>query len=548
MRARLYPAAFALLSCIAANAQSPDWVWANTSSGGAGESASATATDANGDVFVTGAFDGTSITFGSTTLNNEGYTDIFLVKYNSAGQVLWARSGNGLSGEFGSDVAVDAEGNVIIVGYFGSSVLTFGGINVTRTGISGNGFIAKYDPDGNVLWARNVGDDCSLIAVDADPQGSLYATGTFSNEPFTFGSSTLTPMAGLDAMLVKYDAAGDEQWAAGITGDQGDYPECVTVDPWGDVIVGGFFTSSTLHVGNITLSNVSLGGNADGFIAKYNGNGVPQWANGVSGQGIESVHGVATDGAGNVAITGIFDGESLTLGSTTLTNTDPHMITLIAKYTPEGAALWATAAVGGDNQGNGIAVDPDGALLVTGYFAGDALSFGAIDLSPGSVQFDIYVVKCDGAGNFQWGTTAGSDGVDHAWGISTDEAGSAYITGEFGGTDITFGGTTLVGDSAYYDYFVAKLNGSVGIVENTTSAQVLLVPNPASDRCTLRLPQGTKTATVTINDPQGRRMSTSVLGVGEDPMLDVSDLLPGAYEVVVAAAGATRTGRLIIAR
>src|SRR5690242_16056447 len=72
-----------------------NWHWARASAGSSIQFCTGVAADAQGNVYVTGFFDGGSITFGSTTVNSAGNRDIFLVKYSPCGKVVWARSCGG---------------------------------------------------------------------------------------------------------------------------------------------------------------------------------------------------------------------------------------------------------------------------------------------------------------------------------------------------------------------------------------------------------------------------------------------------------------------
>ena len=530
----------------ATTAQSPDWIWANRAGGSGTEDAYATATDADGNVFVTGYFTSTSITFGSTTLNNSGYEDIFLVKYDNAGGVLWARAGNGPGYDEGMGIATDADGNAIIVGFFTSPALTFGSTTIVNTGTYYNGFIAKYDADGNVLWAHNIGGDAleHFYAVASDADGNIYATGDFSSSTITFGSSTLTHVAYSDAMLVKYDANGSEQWAVGITGDFGDQGTGVTTDANGNAIVCGYYNSSVLDMNGGTLTN---GGGRDGFLAKYDANGLLQWAQPVQGTADESLAAVAADANGNVAVTGTFSGATLTIGSTTLLNPLDDESTLIAKFSSAGDALWAVEGQGSSNYGVGIAIDGNNDVVVAGYWEGEGLSFGAITFAPGDFVMDIFVVKCSTDGDFQWATTAGSDGQDQALGIATDDAGSVLVTGWFSGTDITFGSTTLTNSPGSDDLFVAKLNGSTGIGEGPEATVLTMAPNPATDELLLHLPRTMTGGLVLVQDMQGRRVMQQRISGGQ-ATISVSDLARGSYTVSVQADHFAISGRLIIAR
>ena len=99
------------------------------------------ALDASGNIFVTGSFMGTT-DFGGITLITTGFNDIFVAKYDPNGNLLWVRGFGGPSFEFGNTVAVDGAGNVVVVGSFRGSVDFGGGLLASAGG--DDIFVAKY--------------------------------------------------------------------------------------------------------------------------------------------------------------------------------------------------------------------------------------------------------------------------------------------------------------------------------------------------------------------------------------------------------------------
>ncbi len=263
------------------NAQVPNWAWAKSAGGTKDDYGRSVSTDASGNVFVTGHFDSKTIVFGTTTLtnaNNSGNTnDIFIVKYNAAGNVLWAKSAGGIDGDQGYGVSTDASGNVFVTGHFNSATIAFGTTTLTNADNSGNTddiVIVKYDANGNVLWAKLAGrtqDDYSY-SVSTDAGGNVFMTGIFYSDTITFGTTSLTNAGPNyeDIFIVKYDASGNVLWAksAGGTSDEGGFS--VSTDAGGNVFMAGYFRSATIPFGSTTLTNAG-GGVTDIFIAKLSG-------------------------------------------------------------------------------------------------------------------------------------------------------------------------------------------------------------------------------------------------------------------------------------
>ena len=123
--------------------QTPDWLWAKSAGGNNDDKGYAVATDTQGNVYAVGYFSSPTIVFGNTSLINAGGLDIFLVKYNTTGEVIWAKSAGGTLNDVGFAICVDPSGNVLITGYFNSPSLLFGTTNL----INVDTILNAYDYD-----------------------------------------------------------------------------------------------------------------------------------------------------------------------------------------------------------------------------------------------------------------------------------------------------------------------------------------------------------------------------------------------------------------
>jgi hypothetical protein len=114
-------------------------VWAKGAGAASVDRATGIAVDGSGNSYVTGYFYGINITFGSFILNNAkpGYSDVFVVKYDSSGNVVWAKRGYGTYNEESTSIAVDDNGNSYVTGWFTSSSITFGSFTLTNTSTGG---------------------------------------------------------------------------------------------------------------------------------------------------------------------------------------------------------------------------------------------------------------------------------------------------------------------------------------------------------------------------------------------------------------------------
>ena len=117
-------------------------------------------------------------------------------------------------------------------------------------------------------------------------------------------------------MIIKYNAAGEVEWAEGIGGSDYDYIESVSETSDGGYIVGGYFYSSSIDLGNgISLTNKGSTNYSDGMIIKYNATGEVEWAEGIGGTNDDEITSVAGTSDGGYIVGGYFKSSSIDLGN-----------------------------------------------------------------------------------------------------------------------------------------------------------------------------------------------------------------------------------------
>ena len=339
-------------------------LWARTGGGTGFDESTTICTDAAGNIYVAGEFYSPSMTFGAQTVTNSdrstGLFDMFIVKYDTDGNVIWARSAGGTDNDAIIGITTDVTGNIIVTGSSGSPICNFGAVTLINPGIIGydDVFTVKYDSSGNALWGQSVaGNNFEEGAgVASDAAGNIYVTGNFSSIFIVFGNDTLynaRTMGGpTDVFLVKYDPAGNELWAkrAGSRFIDGAYD--VVTDSNGDAIITGFFSDTTITFGNTSLTNL---GTADIFVAKYNPSGDAIAAYGAGGSDREFGMSLSIDNAGELYIAGEFYSSTFAAGSATLFNSgNGYSDVLVAKL-----ALPTTVGEIAADDENGILIFPN---------------------------------------------------------------------------------------------------------------------------------------------------------------------------------------------
>jgi len=506
------------------------------------------ATDAAGNVYVTGNFIGTAA-FGNTTLTSTNFsTDIFVAKLSPGGQWLWAVLAGGNQTDEGTGIAVDATtGNVYLTGSIFYTA-SFGNIALTTTGGVQNPFIAKLSPTGQWQWAINGGGTSSDFgnAITLDGNGNAYITGSLNSASATFGPVSLganSGSQGLGLFVAKASATGLWQWATKTTDTNPSVVNAgtrIVADASGSCYVTGNFYSATLTLGNTTLTNAAPGTvTNDLFVAKLNTAGQWQWAVRAGGNSYDYANDLVLDAGGNLYVAGELQSPSVAFGTTTLgTFTTNNTAAYVAKLTPAGTWAWAaqSALSGGASAsafGKGLAVGPDGSAYLTGFFYGRP-SFGSTPLV--GVSQDVYVAKLTPAGRWQWALRSGGSSDEIAYDIALDPAGNAYLAGAFASPSISFGPVTITNSTSPNNNlgFVARLAAAVlsSTAANRGVAAASLWPNPARTTATLAVPAASYGREVVLTDALGRVVLNQKLpALSSRTVLDVRSLPGGVYGV-----------------
>lgn len=531
------------------NAQIPPCLWAQNAGGTSSDFGRAVATDASGNVFVAGYFNSTTITFGTSTLTNSGSNDIFIVKYSPTGTVLWASTAVGISSDLVYGAATDASGNVFITGHFDSPTLAFGTSTLLNvSGGSSDIFIVKYSPSGTVLWASSAGGVSSDLSygISSDASGNVFVTGGFESSTITFGTNTLTNSGAgnSDVFIVKYSPSGIVLWASSVGGNTYfDTGKGVSTDINGNVFLAGTFYSPTIAFGTTTLTNASVNGSSsDIFIVKYSPTGTVLWASSKGGAGFEWAYGTSTDASGNIFVTGQFDSPSIAFGTTTLTNASTNSDIFTVKYSPSGSVIWANSGAGTDNDsGEGVSTDASGNVFVTGTFASSIIAFGTTTLTNAGFSLsatDMYMVKYSPAGALLWVSSIGSAGSERGNGVSTDASGNLFVTGSFASSTLAIGTTTLTnanGNGFSSEVFIAKFsNAVVGISKNQMEEDgIIIYPNPFTSQTTISFSKEQTNTIISIIDILGKVVMQFSNVMGTEVSIDRGSLQAGIYFIQV---------------
>lgn len=291
-----------------------DFVWAKSFGGTGDDKGKAIAVDPNGYCYLTGYFSGNA-SFDAFNLTSSGSSnDIFLAKTDENGTVLWVRKAGGTREDRGRGVAYDLSGNVFVSGTITQSA-NFSGTNVTVQG-KNSAFIAKYDSNGNFQWVRTAGGCCDTTranAITTDELGNAYISGYFKDTA-NFGSTQLISEGSADVFVVKYDPNGNIVWAKRGGGPYEDMSYACSYDARKNLL---YVTGQIDDHGYFGSVYVGARGNRDVFIAVYDTAGNVNWAKPGGGVQRDAGLAVTQDTIGNIYTAGFFN-DTAYFGSSTL--------------------------------------------------------------------------------------------------------------------------------------------------------------------------------------------------------------------------------------
>ena len=387
--------------------------WARQLGTSSGDYIYGVATDATGNVFITGW------TYGDLDGTNAGGGDAFLSKYDTLGNPVWTRQLGTSSLDASWAAATDANGNILISGE------TNGSIGGQSSAGSVDAFVRKYDASGNTLWTRQLGTSSTDLSasVATDASGNVFISG------YTFGSlGGQSSVGGGDAFVSKYDALGNPLWTRQFGTSDYDVSLGVAADTDGNVFITGFTE------GDLYGPNAGDAGTYDAFLSKYDTLGNPVWTRQLGTSSLDASWAAATDANGNILISGETNGSIG--GQSSAGSVDAF----VRKYDASGNTLWTRQlGTSSTDLSASVATDASGNVFISGYTLGDLDGTNA-----GGV--DAFLSKYDTSGSLLWTRQLGTSSSDASWGVATDTAGNVFINGS---TDGDLYGSNAGGGDAF---------------------------------------------------------------------------------------------------
>lgn len=399
-----------------------------------------------------------------------GWYEGFVAKFDAAGNRLWGSYyGAGFAKNTqATSVAVDIAGNVYVAGFTNNNVnISSGGFQNAFAGGGTDAFLAKFDANGNRLWATYYGGPGADwgLCVTTDAFGNAYLAGTTESLAGIASGGFLNAIPagwGLNAFLVKFNSAGNRLWATYYGNSGSEYGRAAVTDALGNIYLGGY-TASLAGIASGGFQNAHGGNLFDAFLVKFDAAGNRLWATYYGNTEWDIGRDLAVDPIGNIYLSGLTQ-SSAGIASGGFQNAIGSVganDAFLAKFDPAGNRLWATYYGGpGTEDGWGVTCNNAGDVFLCGETNSlTGIASGGFQNIYGGGSADAFLVKFDASGNRQCATYYGGTGDDRGFSVLSKAIGEVYLFGSTNGNNgISAGGFQNAYGGGYIDTFIAKFS------------------------------------------------------------------------------------------
>lgn len=556
-------------------------IWAKQLGGTSSDAATDIAIDNNNNIYLTGTFFGTAdydpgpgfdtltyITAGPCSFQTPCTPDIFIAKYDTAGNHIWARQAGGINNDNPKNLVCDTHGNIFLSGTFVFNI-TFGiggPVTDTLTSIGTNdAFVAKYLPNGNLAWVKQLGGTNSMVINDLkfDHHGNFVITGGFQGDTdFDWGADTTnlfsTPGTN-NIYFAKYDSAANFVFAKNmehLNAPGQDFGNSVAFDAVDNIYLTGVFYGQNCDFDPAPTASVLLSSansnNNELFLGKYTSTGEYIWADRVGDSGGEEGKALAIDAQSSVIIgattssgSSDFDFSSSTSTYSTAGSNDG----VVVKYTQciintginSTAGVLTAQGVSGTYQwiNCGVGNAPISGATSQTFTPLNSGTYACIITNSATCKDTTACLFVDVCANFSAGITQGTN----ASVTCTVANASSYQWLECNANGINY---TLI-PNATSQTFTPTVNGSYackvvknGCVDTTVCVtindvgmpdlqafQVKVFPNPANENLQIQSSEGMQL--VRIMEVTGKELICFLLSQKNSETISIANLAAGIY-------------------
>ena len=428
---------FLLVFCLSSfDASAQPWGWALE--GFAGSESKSVVYNQSGEAYVCGHItSSTNFTAAVTSAGVAGGSDVYLAKYATNGALIWVQTYNGSGLDKATDLAIGTDGQVVLTGTF-NGTFQAGSFNVSSQGVGQDVFILKVNALGQAVWLLKEGgsgiESTTAIAIDAQLNvlicGQFTGQSTLQGVSYTSQIDPQTNIQGSDIFVAKYSTQGTAQWLKTGVGNKNDRAQGIGVNAQNEVYICGQFSQGIQFAGS-TIANLQ---NNIGFLAKLSANGnFVFFEKMLAGNCLPQD--LSVSASNEVVVVGDVSGNLIYNNPiTTVTNAFGQRIFVI-KTNANGVLLWGTAF--GSNSAltaRSVSVASDQKVYLTGGFN---CAFDQMQTLPNfhdgfwnSLGYrDVYVLCLQANGNLAWSNRGYGKKDDLGLGIANFNGQEPVVVG-----------------------------------------------------------------------------------------------------------------------
>ena len=374
-------------------------------------------------------------------LSYKGSDDGMVIKFSSDGAIERAHTIGGGQYDYIKSVALTSDGGYIAGGYFDSESIDLeNGIKLTNND-EYDGMIIKYDSEGKAEWAKVIGgtDYDYIESVASTSDGGYIVGGRFDSESIDLGNGVdLISKGSTDGMVIKYNSKGIVEWTRVIGGSRKEFIDSVAEMSNGEYIVGGYFGSSSIDLGN----GVRVDGKNtssyfyNGLLIKYEKVELSEaaivQAQAIGGMNQDYINSVVETNDGGYIAVGKFNSSNIELenGATIINNGNNDG--LIIKYNSANCVEWSKVIGGkGDDEIDLVKTTSDGGYIVEGKFSSGSLDLGNGIILNNSDYQNSMIIKYSSEGVTEWAKVIAETADVNITSMAETGDGSYIVLGEF---------------------------------------------------------------------------------------------------------------------
>lgn len=427
----------------------------------------------------------------------KGSYDTFISKFDSSGNHIWTTYIGGTNVDLASSIKATHDNCLVLLGYTNSIDFptTSGAFQTTHAG-QYDVFIIKIDTSGNIIWSTLFGGTGGELGVDAslDFNNHIVIAGqtNSSNFPSTTGAFQPLPLGGNDAFIAKFNQNGQLLWASCYGGTATEDAHAITSDFENNIIITGMTNSTDLFISSNAVQSLN-NGFFDIYIAKFSPSGNLIWATYFGGSNYDDIYGIHSDSSNNLYLAGrTASMDFVTTPNAFQTFKNNGVDACIFKLSKNGDLIWSTYFGGnGDDFAEKIYIDKKNNVTTLINTNSDSISLASdttFSLYPINLE-NTYILTLDSSGIPIWSAFFGGNSIDRAYDFKIVPGGKLYFTGTTESLNIPITSNAFqINKDSYVDSYICIINSSLFYTDtsniNTITKNIYaknkisLYPNP----------------------------------------------------------------------